>query len=545
MLNFEEEEYDVGGESTAATESDKAAHGGVGGSAAEGKENEDPTLMVPPPGEGHGAPSVPLLPKRPAPPSSAVEQPTKKSQESTSKTHSMNRPAAAAKAAVAGTSSVKSSSSSSGNSSVRSRVSAATVEGPKRGAKKVTTNQRSAAAPPPSPAAPPPGKGANPVKNAAAQSRKKADASSSPKVQRISLVARQSFAAAANKANKVNKGGANNPVLTRSATTANISRTATAKSAWNPRPLRAAAQPTAAAAAVQQQPKPPVTKRSSLPPFGSSSSISSSGSSRSWADTVKGLKAPRSVEDLTKNSKTATGAAAAAPGGSESSKATSAAAVNNEDEEGWETVRPRARSKYSPVSESSGKRPPPRVRHSNKTRFQMPSSAISLPTLAFMKEEENASEGSCDRSGSPPDKPGRGGPGEKGAAFNGEGDKTDAVKVESNSGDIDAVTDKTDEEEEEEEEDDDEASTDSAIAKLEEGIAMSQLEEDALIKAIRETEQGWRGYPIQLSFNIYVFCQTFAYANCSSKRLLGTSTKSVAEAEALRKLRYQLKQGGI
>ena len=96
--------------------------------------------------------------------------------------------------------------------------------------------------------------------------------------------------------------------------------------------------------------------------------------------------------------------------------------------------------------------------------------------------------------------------------------KTDAVKEESNSGDIAAVTtedtkkptlsNKAETEEDEDvkkvtssdkngpqdEEDDEldeelERSADSAIAKLEEGIAMSQLEEDALIKAIRETEQ--------------------------------------------------------
>ena len=47
----------------------------------------------------------------------------------------------------------------------------------------------------------------------------------------------------------------------------------------------------------------------------------------------------------------------------------------------------------------------------------------------------------------------------------------------------------TSQEQEDEEEDEEERSTDSAIAKLEEGIAKSQLEEDALIKAIRETEQ--------------------------------------------------------
>ena len=76
--------------------------------------------------------------------------------------------------------------------------------------------------------------------------------------------------------------------------------------------------------------------------------------------------------------------------------------------------------------------------------------------------------------------------------------KADAVKEESNSGDIAAITVSNEgnkkptepEEEENELDDEEERSADSAIAKLEEGIAMSQLEEDALIKAIRETEQG-------------------------------------------------------
>ena len=52
-------------------------------------------------------------------------------------------------------------------------------------------------------------------------------------VQRISLVARQSFAAAAGKASKVNRNGSggSNPLLTRSATTANISRPSSAREA--------------------------------------------------------------------------------------------------------------------------------------------------------------------------------------------------------------------------------------------------------------------------------------------------------------------------
>ena len=190
------------------------------------------------------------------------------------------------------------------------------------------------------------------------------------------------------------------------------------------------------------------------------------------------------MEDLTKGSKPST-AAAKSNTEAKTSNASTPGTADNEDEEGWETVRPRARSKYSPVSESSSRGRPPRVRHSHKTRFQMPSSAISLPTLSLMKEEE----------------------GDGGAVASKVGDKskskdeevktkTDAVKEESHSGDMtpkteeETKTSKTEAEEAEEEEDEEERSADSALAKLEEGIAMSQLEEDALIKAIRETEQG-------------------------------------------------------
>ena len=127
------------------------------------------------------------------------------------------------------------------------------------------------------------------------------------------------------------------------------------------------------------------------------------------------------------------------------SSASTPGTADNEDEEGWETVRPRARSKYSPVSESSSRGRPPRVRHSHKTRFQMPSSAISLPTLSLMKEEEGDGGGAaaskvCDKSKSKDEE---------------VKTKTDAVKEESHSGDMtpkaeeETKTRKTEAEEEE------------------------------------------------------------------------------------------------
>ena len=84
-------------------------------------------------------------------------------------------------------------------------------------------------------------------------------------------------------------------------------------------------------------------------PFGSTSSISSSSSSRSWADTVKGHKpvsnappiAAKSVENLSINKDCR-----------EDERSTM------QDEGEWETVKPRTRSRISPINSALGK---PRV----------------------------------------------------------------------------------------------------------------------------------------------------------------------------------------
>ena len=88
-------------------------------------------------------------------------------------------------------------------------------------------------------------------------------------------------------------------------------------------------------------------------PFGSTSSISSSSSSRSWADTVKGLKAPRSVEDL----KTASSSILSPYNNFSSSsnkKEINVVLANFDqpllDDGGWKTVKSRIRSKYSPAA---------------------------------------------------------------------------------------------------------------------------------------------------------------------------------------------------
>jgi hypothetical protein len=251
--------------------------------------------------------------------------------------------------------------------------------------------------------------------------RKKAQESLSPKTQRTTLVARQSSVVNNTNNSKTEKSATTrNPLLSRSATTTSLRRPTTlmtAKSAGN---ISARAMRPTLTNNVHST-KTMVSKRASLPPFGSSSSISSSGSSRSWADTVKGLKTPRSVDNLS----------VAKEVGAESAP---------EEEDGWETVKPRTRSKHSPLSCIRGigvgggacrqtkikkmhESPSSTTRsldsengdeiaekrknadvviHSAKTRFQMPSSAMSLPTLALMKEEDTACENSLEQKQSGP-----------------------------------------------------------------------------------------------------------------------------------------------
>ena len=161
---------------------------------------------------------------------------------------------------------------------------------------------------------------------------------SSPKTQRLSLVQRQAkFAASSAR-----------PALSRSATTASITTTtktpknrlvSSAKVAKQPPPTK----PTTGVSAPQPQ------------PFGSTSSISSSSSSRSWADTVKGLKAPRSVEDFSFKKEEQ---------------------MDASSEGGWETVKHRTRSRISPLNSSRLMN-----NYNAKQRFHAPTSAVSMPIL--------------------------------------------------------------------------------------------------------------------------------------------------------------------
>ncbi|TRY69208.1 hypothetical protein TCAL_14237 [Tigriopus californicus] len=208
----------------------------------------------------------------------------------------------------------------------------------------------------------------------------KSQEAQSNKPQRISLVARQSLvtSSANNSGNSVAKNvHAKTNTLIRSKTTL------TQPSRSSGRPLKMMQNPPASL------PPSKATSIASTPstpghPYGSTSSISSTSSCRSWADTVKGLKTPRSVESI-------------------ASKPTKK--PDDDPEEGWETVRSRGRTRFSPSNHRDGdksKRPLMKrdsldsnikVKHSAKSRYQVPSSALSLPTLALM-EEESVSESS-------------------------------------------------------------------------------------------------------------------------------------------------------
>jgi hypothetical protein len=170
------------------------------------------------------------------------------------------------------------------------------------------------------------------------------------KKERVSLVQRQTrFAANVN----INSGNTHRP-LTRSATTPSLPGRGRNSAAAGPKTRPKSSQHPSLPSTNHHQ------QQNGIPPFGSTSSISSSSSSRSWADTVKGLKAPRSMENLLP------------------------AKINNkdQDDEGWETVRPRTRSKFSPAASSSSKKQS-KVKHNAKTRYQIPTSANSLPTLTL------------------------------------------------------------------------------------------------------------------------------------------------------------------
>ncbi len=277
------------------------------------------------------------------------------------------------------------------------------------------------------------------------QQQQQTDQQASTKPQRMSLVARQSLVSSS-----VQSSSSRTP-LARAATTANISRASGSRGPASARPAptsansrqQAATKTTRGTAGLSKgggieaagggtSAKPQVTPKnsngSSTIPFGSSSSVSSVGSTRSWADTVKGLKAPLSVENVSLVSSSSPSAAEAEAtsltmkGDGQGGEAEEAEEAGGE----WEAVRSRKRSRLSPFNRDlsnknkassaapatsrqhqgsrrgSGTIAKPvlrkresldsslRTTYSAKTRFSVPSSATSLPALALLEEESSS-----------------------------------------------------------------------------------------------------------------------------------------------------------
>ena len=89
---------------------------------------------------------------------------------------------------------------------------------------------------------------------------------------------------------------------------------------------------------------------SALQPFGSTSSISSSGSSRSWADTVKGLKLTNHTPSNTKSVENISMKNTSHEQDFPTDIEDRSISGNQDDGGEWETVRPRTRSKVSPLN---------------------------------------------------------------------------------------------------------------------------------------------------------------------------------------------------
>ena len=202
-----------------------------------------------------------------------------------------------------------------------------------------------------------------------------ASGESSPKTQRLSLVQRQAKFAASSSTTSTTTTSSGRGPITRSATTPSFSSRGRGISALANRPQTAkpanvkgvhanrtanrnhpplkfsnSTPPVNQTSNFRTQPSNSNCMASGLQPFGSTSSISSSGSSRSWADTVKGLKnaanvpvIAKSVENLSSNN---------IKEQEKSSKFDDEkTASNNQDDGGeWETVKPRTRSRISPIN---------------------------------------------------------------------------------------------------------------------------------------------------------------------------------------------------
>ena len=200
----------------------------------------------------------------------------------------------------------------------------------------------------------------------------------SPKTQRLSLVQRQArFAVSASTITSTTTTNTGRAPFTRSATTPSFSNRGRGVTGNNNRPLTA--RPSNSRCTLgnrnisnsnrnqlscKASNSTPTTNQansrtltaasngtlSGLQPFGSTSSISSSGSSRSWADTVKGLRSVSSTPCTTKSVENLSG-----KNGNEQDKENRIVddkiIIGNQDEGGeWETVKPRTRSRISPIN---------------------------------------------------------------------------------------------------------------------------------------------------------------------------------------------------
>ena len=94
---------------------------------------------------------------------------------------------------------------------------------------------------------------------------------------------------------------------------------------------------------------------SGLHPFGSTSSISSSGSSRSWADTVKGLKSTTYAPSTTKSVENISMKNSSNEQELSHNVEEKPLPVNQDEGGEWETVRPRTRSRISPINSQLAK----------------------------------------------------------------------------------------------------------------------------------------------------------------------------------------------
>lgn len=184
------------------------------------------------------------------------------------------------------------------------------------------------------------------------------------KKERVSLVQRQARFAATVQQNSSNP----HRTLTRSATTPAMPGRGRSSSKSTTKPTKPVSINIEAKEVEKKEEK---STCPNVPPFGSTSSISSSSSNRSWADTVKGLKSPRSVDNISKV----------------------IISSNEVEDGGWETVKSRTRSKFSPGLTNGIRKsltPTAPTVESKKVPLRSTKSASSLPQSKKMSKTSSA-----------------------------------------------------------------------------------------------------------------------------------------------------------